>query len=202
MQRIGRGRVAVAVGALMLVGGMVVGMLPASAAGTKAPKITASPRTKLTSGQTILIRGSHLNPGDEILLLECQRTAALPTDCDLLTTVPVKVVTNGQVPVTDFPVQTGLVGTGTCGTSKSDANDCEIVADDLSSLSGGLALDTFVAFVNISFKVGGTTTTTLPTIPTTLPTLPTTLPTLPIPTTLPTLPTTLPTLPTLSPRHS
>jgi hypothetical protein len=155
----------------------------------------------------VIVKGAHYTAGDEVILLECLRTASLIIDCSPLTAKPVTVLSNGQIPATDVTVMSGLVGTGTCGTSTTDNKACEIAVEDLSSLSGGLQLDTIVATANITFKPGGSTIpttlptipTTLPTIPTTLPTIHTTLPTLPIPTTLPTLPTTLPTLPTTLP---
>jgi hypothetical protein len=213
MSRIGRSRMSAALGGAVLVAmtvgasvGLTLGSAPASAAGG-APKVVSHPHAKLTNSQTVLVSGKHFTPGDEVILLECLRTAALITDCNPLTAKPVMVLPNGAIPATTVTVMTGTVGTGTCGTSTTDKKDCEIAVEDLSSLSGGLSLDTIVGWANIAFKPGGSTTsTTLPTIPTTLPTIPTTLPTIPVtlptlPTTLPTLPTTLPTLPSLGTRR-
>ncbi len=139
MVRISRRRIRGAAAALLILvvgtGTVVVlamGTAPASAA-TKVPTLLATPHTKLTDGQVVKVHGLHLTPGDEVILLECQKSSDLPIGCDLLTSTPVTVSATGQVPATNFTVNSGLVGTGTCGTSAADAKNCKIVAEDLSA---------------------------------------------------------------------
>jgi hypothetical protein len=186
MKRIGFGRLSAAVAMLALLGGLAVNALPASAAGSGSPTLKVAPGAKLTNMKAVVVSGTHFTPGDEIILLECQRSASLIIGCDPATATPAKVTSTGHILQTSFTVMTGLVGTGTCGTSKSDAKDCSIEAEDPSSL--GSSLDAFAGGKNIAFKVASTTTPTIP-----IPTIPsTTLPTIPTPTLPTTTSTTLP----------
>jgi hypothetical protein len=191
MGRISKARLTAAVGVAALLGAVAANALPAWAAGSGSPALHAGPKAKLSNMSVIRVFGSHFIPGDEIILLECQRTASLIIGCDPVTATPVKVTAEGKILPTSFTVMTGVVGTGTCGTSKTDAKDCSIEAEDPSGLSN--SLDAFAGGADIAFAVSSSTTPTIPPIPTpTIPTTPsTTLPSLPVPT-LPTTSTTLP----------
>jgi hypothetical protein len=183
MLRIDRFRVTAAVGTVLLLGLAAVALT--TSAGASGGGLHAKPAGRLDSGDIVNVYGKNLIAGDEVVLMECLRTATDLTGCNLATTTePVTISSTGKLPATAVTVMTGNVGTGTCGTSKTDARDCEIALQDITGTT------TFLAYVNITFAKNATTTTTLPTIPTTLPTIPTTLPTIPAspPTTLPSLP--------------
>lgn len=178
-----RFRLTAALGAVVSVGlmvGVVVMTLPSSASAQSGGGLKAKPWAHLTDDAVTVVWSpwGSLTAGDEIVLMECLRTATDLTGCDAATaSEPITVAENGKLPATNFTVVTGNIGTGTCGTSSSDAKDCEITAQDITA--GAL----FEAYVNIRFATGPhatTTTTTLP-VSTSLPTLPT--PTTPLPTT-------------------
>jgi hypothetical protein len=166
--------------------GLLVGAVLSSSAGASGGGLHSKPGARLTSGEAVIVTGKNLIPGDEIVLMQCLRTATSITGCDPTTApAPVAVSATGRLPATTVTVTTGNIGTGTCGTTKSDLASCMIAAQDISSPS---TLGTFVAFVNIKFSKSVTTTTTMttPTIPSSLPSIPTSLPSIPI--TLPSLP--------------
>jgi hypothetical protein len=175
--------------------GLLVGAVLSSSAGASGGGLHHT-GGRLTNGQAVVVFGRNLNPGDEIELIQCLRTATNVTGCDPATaTVPPAVVTaTGRLPATTVTVATGNIATGTCGTSTSDEADCMIAAVDLSSPT---TLNTFVAYVNIRFAKPEATTTTSLTIPSSLPSIPTSLPSIPI--TLPSLPAG--SVPTLSVRQ-
>lgn len=164
--------------------GLLVGALVSASASASGGGLRHS-GGRLTNGQAIEVSGRNLNPGDEIVLIECLRTATNLTGCDPTTATvpPVPVDANGKLPPTTVTVATGNVGTGTCGTSASDVASCMIAAEDLSSPT---TLTTFVAYVNIRFAKPVATTTTSLTIPSSVPSIPTSLPSIPI--TIPSIP--------------
>jgi len=174
-----RFRLTAALGAVVSVGlmvGVVVMTLPSSAGAYSGGGLKAKPWAHLTNDAvTVVWAPPDLVAGDEIVLMECLRTATDLTGCDPATaSLPITVAANGKLPATDFTVVTGEIGTGTCGTNSGDAKNCEIAAQDVTE--GAL----FEAFVNVRFATGphATTTTSFP-VSTTLPTLPS--PTLPSP---------------------
>jgi hypothetical protein len=124
---------------------LIVGTGPASAG--SGPALFAHPKTKLADLQAISIRGRRFTPGDQIVLIECLRTATNVAGCDAASaTAPVTVAPGGHLPKTSFTVMAGVVGTGTCGTSDTDAKACAVSAEDLSAAS------TLVASVKIRIK--------------------------------------------------
>jgi hypothetical protein len=182
--------------AAVVSGVLFVGLLAAavlsSSAGASGGGLHRAPGGKLTNGEAVIVTGRNLNPGDEIVLVQCLMTATNLTGCDPATaTMPTAVSATGRLPATTVTVATGNISTGTCGTSKIDAAYCMIAAQDLSSPT---TLTSFVAYVNITFAKPVATTTTSLAIPTTLPSIPTSLPS--IPTSLPSIPITIPSLPT------
>jgi hypothetical protein len=175
MGRIRKSRILVAAGAALLVG-LTVGTM-AAAAGTGGT-LYVSPRTGLTNSQSIVVKGKGFTPGDQMILMECLRTAADPTGCDPATSTNVLISATGKLPATPMTAVTGNVGTGTCGTSKTDARNCEIAAQDLTTKA------LFVATRGIKFASGHGSSAppgppTPPTVPTTIPTTIPATPTLP-----------------------
>jgi len=140
---------------IVLTGLMVTTLTAPGANGSEGSGgLHAKPFKKLTNDESIVVYGRGLNPGDEVVLMQCLRTATDVSGCDPSTTTSlVTVSATGKLPATSFTVMTGTIGTGTCGTSAADALDCEIAAQDLTAGS------TFVAYANIRFKDPPTTTT-------------------------------------------
>lgn len=164
--------------------GLLVGALLSASAGASGGGLHRGPGGKLTNGEAVTITGRNLIPGDEIILMQCLRTATSTVDCDPTTEAHATVAANGRLPATTVTVATGNISTGTCGTSKIDAAYCMITAQDVSSPS---TIGTFVAYVNITFAKPVATTTTTATLPTSVPSIPTSTPSIPI--TIPSIPT-------------
>jgi hypothetical protein len=175
-------RVVAVVAGVPFVAAAVIMALP-SAVSAGQGGLSAKPNSRLHNEQNVVVTGKGLTPGDEVVLMECLRSATSPTDCALATSKPATVSATGKIPATVVTVMTGNVGTGTCGTSISDYAACEIAAQDITGAT------TFAAYVNIKFvrnPVSPPPTVPGPPVPTTLPSS-TTLPTIPG-TTLPGLP--------------
>jgi len=171
------GRMAGSVCALLVVVGVGIVTLPSTVSAASGG-LRVRPAKHLVNGQVVTVsapRYADLTPGDYIELIECLRAADELTSCDPATAVtPTAVTTTGRLPAMHFAVATGDIGTGTCGTSASDAKDCEIAAVDITETG------TFAAFGNITFKKNPSSD-----VPTTIPstTLPvTTVPDVTIPT--------------------
>jgi hypothetical protein len=115
------------------------------------PSLTITPNIGLTNGQQITINGAGFAPSETSLVaLECLRAATSTTDCSA-SSVPLSVNGAGQFSST-FTVTTGAVGTGTCGTSITDAA-CEIAI-----ASSGT--NSIVAFASLAFASGPGVTVT------------------------------------------
>jgi hypothetical protein len=139
---------AVVIAAGMLVGGVLVSSVPATAKATPAPKLKVSPKSKLTNGEMVAVSGTHFTPGDSIFLVECVigETSTTGSGCDIAGDVgPESVSTKGTWGPVQFKVVTGAVGTqgGMCGTTKANAKDCAVSAGDP---SGNDAAQEKVAF--------------------------------------------------------
>lgn len=140
-----------AAGALVLGGVALYGVTMASA--VAAPSITVTPSTGLTNGQQVMVAGQNYSPGDTIYIIECLANPTTSNDCNIATYATVVVANDGTFPATAFNVSTGIVSTGSCGTSTSDAT-CAIAA-------GSLTISGDKSSMNITFaSAGGTTTTT------------------------------------------
>jgi len=188
MKRLMTGVAAVA----LAMGGMALfGAFSAEAAST--PTITITPNTGLTDMQQVQVTGTGFAPNlgaFSTVALECITTATTSAGCDINVSDIAFVTTDANGNLTNalgspgiaFTVRTGTIGSGTCGTSATDAT-CKI---SIGTVATGVALTTGP----ITFASGGTTTTTTPTTTTTTPTTTTTTPT--TTTTTPTTTTTTP----------
>ena len=114
-----------------LVAGFIVAN-PASAAASPVIKVT--PSKSLKNGQKIKVSGTGFTPKDSVYIVECLTNAKGQADCNSLGAVPATVDSRGMLPATSFTVTTGAIGAKTCGTSKADANACDI---SVGNVSGG-----------------------------------------------------------------
>ncbi|HVB51170.1 MAG TPA: neocarzinostatin apoprotein domain-containing protein [Acidimicrobiales bacterium] len=111
------------------------------------PSVTATPSTGLIAGDSVAITGSNFTPGLSVYAIECLATATSQAGCDLATTTPITVGTDGTLPSTAFHVESGTIGTGTCGTTAADAKDCVITV--------ATSTGTDVGATPIAFAVAG-----------------------------------------------
>jgi Neocarzinostatin family len=137
MHHVRRYRLPAALGVVLMVGLMVTA-LPASAAG---PKVKASPKSNLSNNQTIMVSGKGFTKGDSVYILECVigETSTTGSGCNINNLVPVTIGTKGTFPATPFTVKTGPIGTqgGTCGTSKTNFKACDISVGDAAGGDAG-----------------------------------------------------------------
>jgi Neocarzinostatin family len=109
------------------------------------PGVAVSPSTNLANGQSVTITGSDFTPGDSVYAVECLETATSEAGCDTGTATPITVNSTGTLPSTSFSVVTGTVGTGTCGTSATNYDDCIIEVANIKGTDAGVASIDFVA---------------------------------------------------------
>lgn len=109
------------VAAVTLVLGGVALYGVATAGAASAPTITVTPNTGLTGGEKVVITGSGFTAGASLDAVECIATATTVAGCAIGSAVPITANADGTLPSTNFFVQTGTIGNGTCGTSATDA---------------------------------------------------------------------------------
>jgi len=111
---------------LIIALGLAVGCATAASA-TSAPTDKVTPNKHLTNGETVKVKGKGFSPAEQVYIVECNGTVQTSgeTACDLNGAVGVTTTSTGTVPTTAFVVQTGIIGNGSCGTSKAD-KDCYI----------------------------------------------------------------------------
>jgi len=117
-------RLVTSIAAVMLVvsGLMTFGVATAGAAG---PTLVLTPNTQLFNGDKVVITGSGFPAGASVAAVECNGASlglSSPIEgCSVTSPVLMTVNGDGTLPATNFFVQTGAIGNGTCGTSASDA---------------------------------------------------------------------------------
>ena len=127
----------------LLLGGVALGGV-ATAAAAAAPTITITPNTGLINGQKVVITGSGFTPGASLAAVECIITATNTTGCSISSPVLITINADGTLPSTNFYVQTGTIGNGTCGTSSADAM-CAIA---VGTTTGTVEADGPITFVS------------------------------------------------------
>ena len=130
------------VAGLVLVVGSLGLVSVASASTTTTATMTVTPNTGLIANQKVIITGTGFTPNATLAAVECIGTATTTAGCDLSALTPISVNANGAISATDFYVQTGSIGNGTCGTSASDT-DCAIA---IGTLAGTLVADAPITF--------------------------------------------------------
>ncbi|MEI8126305.1 MAG: neocarzinostatin apoprotein domain-containing protein [Actinomycetota bacterium] len=124
----GTGKLLKILGGVLLVaaGGFVMSSVDASAVTKKLPSITVSPATNLMNGQSVKVSGSNFVPKDSLYIVECLLHASGQKQCNIVSISSAKASSTGVLAPTTFHVITGKIGTGTCGTSKTDLAACDI----------------------------------------------------------------------------
>ncbi len=144
-------------GVALVVGGVVgVGAVVASASGS--PTMTVTPNTGLTSNQEVVITGTGFPTGGGLVAVECIGTATTVAGCNTNALTPINVNSDGSISATNFFVQTGPVGNGSCGTSSTDLK-CAIA---IGTLAGVLVADSSITFAAPSTTPSGPSVTVTP----------------------------------------
>ena len=123
----------------VLVSGVVIAN-PANAAG---PVIKVTPAKALKNGDKVTVSGTGFTPNDSVYVIQCLTTAKGQADCAMSTLVPVVIDAKGKLAKTTFTVATGTVGSKTCGTSKADANSCDV---SVGNATGGDSTTAAISF--------------------------------------------------------
>ncbi len=119
-----RSSLSLAVAAMAMVAG---GSVATSVAGASAkPHLVVTPAKGLKSGSTVKVSGSGFSPKDTLYIVQCVWKAKGSAGCSISSATPVTVSAAGTFPTTKFKVVTGTIGNGTCGTKKSNLNNCEV----------------------------------------------------------------------------
>jgi Neocarzinostatin family len=118
---------------LLVAAGVVAGgaLNLAGATSKQAPQLVVRPSGSLGglhNKQIVKVRGQHFKAHDQLYLVECLAKASGSSGCDTSTATPVTVSAKGTFGWTNFQVHTGTIGTGTCGTSKTNLKACAISA--------------------------------------------------------------------------
>ena len=106
-----------------LVSGFII---TTSASAAASPVLKVSPAKALKNGQKIVISGSGFTPKDNVYIIECLVSAKGQADCNTAGAVPATIDAKGKLPTTSFAVAAGTIGSKTCGTTKANANGCDI----------------------------------------------------------------------------
>ena len=106
-----------------LISGFVI-ITSASAAGS--PTIKVAPAKALKNGQKVQVSGSGFTPNDNVYIIECLANAKGQADCNTAGAVPAAIDAKGKLHATSFAVATGTIGAKLCGTTKANANGCDI----------------------------------------------------------------------------
>jgi hypothetical protein len=89
-------------------------------------KFHVAPVTGLKNGSHVRVSGTGFKPGDQVYVIECLATSTSEAGCDIKTLHPVKITGSGVLPAFNFKVVAGKIGTGSCGTKKSNLKSCSV----------------------------------------------------------------------------
>jgi hypothetical protein len=124
--------------------------LPSPTTTTTSPPVKIGPRkfhvapvTNLKNGSKVRVSGTGFKPHDQVYVIECLSTSTSEAGCDIKTLHPVKITATGVLPVFNFKVVTGKIGTGTCGTKASNLRSCSISVANASKGDSGRVRITF-----------------------------------------------------------
>ena len=123
-----------------LVSGFVIST---TASAATSPVIKVTPAKALKNGQKIKISGSGFTPKDGVFIVECLTNALGQAECNTAGAVPATIDAKGKLPATVFTAITGKIGSKTCGTSKADANSCDI---SVGNMAGGDSTTKAISF--------------------------------------------------------
>jgi hypothetical protein len=124
-----------------------------------ARSVTVSPATGLTNDTTVSVTGSGFTAGDSLYILECPKNTVTLADCDTNDAVAMTVGPTGTLTPGKFVMLSGVVGTGTCGTSEADLNGCYLTVGTLTNTDQGYSPLVFSApQAPVATKATGTAT--------------------------------------------
>ncbi len=132
------------IGVLTLVLGVSGLSVVETAGAASKPVVTITPNSGLVSNQKVVITGTGFTAGESLAAVECVATATTSAGCALGGLVLLTVNPDGTLPSTNFYVQTGTIGNGTCGTSAADAT-CAIA---IGTTTGTLVTDATITFAS------------------------------------------------------
>ncbi len=124
-----------------LISGLVIA---GSASAAKSPVVKVAPAKSLKNGQKIQVSGSGFAPKDSVYIVECLAKATGQGDCNTLGATPATIDAKGVLHATAFTVITGSIGSKTCGTTKANANACDISVGNATGGDSGTAAISFV----------------------------------------------------------
>jgi len=131
---------------ISLISGFIIST---SASATSSPVIKVAPAKALKNGQKITVTGSGFVPKDSVYIVECLANAQGQADCNTAGAVPATIDAKGKLHATAFVVATGKIGSKTCGTTKADANACDI---SVGNATGGDSTTKAISFAVKSKK--------------------------------------------------
>jgi hypothetical protein len=91
----------------------------------------------------VKVSGAGFTANDHVYIVECLAGATSSAKCDLKTLKAVTISGTGVLRATNFRVVAGKIGTGTCGTTKSNLNRCAISVANASKGDSKAARITF-----------------------------------------------------------
>ena len=116
---------------------------PALATG---PKGKVTPNTLLANDQVLIVTGKHFSAGENVYIVECN-SSVMTTGIDACNTQSdiggATTTRKGLVPATTYTVLTGVIGNGSCGTSRADRK-CYIAISN-SSINQNALVEVFFA---------------------------------------------------------
>ena len=117
---------------------------PLAGAATAKPHLVVTPTGSVKKGEIVKVRGVGFKAHDSLYLIECLAKASGQSGCDMNTLTPVTVNAKGAFGWTKFKIASGRIGTGTCGTKKTDLKACAISAGNASGGDSAVFRITFV----------------------------------------------------------
>ncbi len=114
---------------IAVVGVMALGsglFAPLNASAATKPTVVVTPAKNLKNNEVVKISGKGFTPGDSVFVVECLAHATGESSCSLANLVPVTISATGTFPKTSFKVITGKIGTGYCGTKKTNLASCAV----------------------------------------------------------------------------
>ncbi len=103
-----------------------------------------TPSKGLKNGEVITLSGEGFTPNDRVFYAECLEGSITEARCDLSTYKSVIISPAGVFPATKLKLVAGAIGPGTCGTTSSDANACDISVANSSLGDAAVANLTFI----------------------------------------------------------
>lgn len=109
------------------------------------PGVEITPSTGLKDGSSVTITGSGFADGDSLVAVECLDTATTPAGCDTSSAQGITATSTGALPPTTYKVVAGTIGTGKCGTTAANYDDCVIEVAEVSGADQGFSTIDFAA---------------------------------------------------------